>query len=953
MQRPTTQMIDAIIFDLDGVLTDTAEYHFQAWKRLADEEGIPFTREDNEKLRGVSRRESLALLLNGRSISDDDADAWMTRKNGYYREMIQSVTAKDLLPGVQALLAEIREAGLKIAIASASKNAADVLNGLGIRNLVDVLVDGTSPARPKPAPDLFLQAARELGVPPVRALVIEDAAAGIEAAHAAGMIAVALGPEERFEGRADLTLLNLDGITLSELTYAATWRVSEAQFEPERQHVIESIMTQGNGYLGTRATFEERNRGDQQATMIHGMWDDAPIVFTELANSPDWTALDITVNGTRFAPDTGTISDYARWHDLRDGVLYRRLRWQPQPDGPVLDLYFSRFPSLADPHIMAAHVEVDCVSGEAAISVAGSLNSHVENTGLLHWHPVSQEATEDHASVLLETRHTGKHLAMSMTMEASTTGAAAAENCPGVPGLRIESHLHEGQSLAVDKVVSVFSSRDTDDPLNAARSRLYEASHDGFAALEIANRAAWARFWRDGDVIIDGDDEAQLSLRHALYQLRIAASDRDERVSIAAKTLSGFGYRGHAFWDTEIFILPFFTYTQPSIARNMLMYRWHTFDGARRNAEDQGLAGARFAWESAETGDEVTPTFVPHPKNRHELIRIWCGDIELHITADVAYAIWQYWQTTGDDTFMCEVGAPILLETAIYWADRAEPENGRYSIRDVIGPDEYHEHVDNNAFTNVMVRWHLEHALEMHRWLHGLSSDAAAARALDEHLNITPEALAHWRDIADNIVIIRDPDTGLMEQFEGFFKLKEVDWPSWEGRTKSMQFLLGIEGTNEHQVIKQADVIITLCLLRDQFDQQTWQSNWDYYVPRTDHSYGSSLGPAIHAWAAAEMNQIDVAYEHFQRAARTDLADVRGNAGEGVHGASMGALWQSVVFGFAGLRTDGNTYTITPRLPSHWKRLAFNFYLHGQRHAVDLHAASIVSNPQMQAGETS
>src|SRR5688572_18507335 len=204
MQGNTTRYIDAIIFDLDGVLTDSAEYHFQAWKRLADEEGIAFSREANEKLRGASRRESLSLLLNERSITDDQAEAWMERKNSYYREMLTNITAGELLPGVAALLAEIRAAGLQIGVASASKHAGDVLDRLGIRASVDALVDGSRVSRAKPAPDLFLEAARELGVSPAHCLVVEDAAAGIEAAHAAGMIAVALGPAQRFESGADL-----------------------------------------------------------------------------------------------------------------------------------------------------------------------------------------------------------------------------------------------------------------------------------------------------------------------------------------------------------------------------------------------------------------------------------------------------------------------------------------------------------------------------------------------------------------------------------------------------------------------------------------------------------------------------------------------------------------------------------------------------------------------------
>jgi kojibiose phosphorylase len=934
-----------VIFDLDGVLTDTAEYHFQAWKQLADEEGIPFTREANEKLRGVSRRESLMMLLEGRTITDAQAEAWMERKNRNYRDMIKHVSPDDLLPGVRPLLGEICGAGLKIAVASASRNAPDVIAGLGIGDLLDAVVDGSRVSRAKPAPDLFLEAARELGVPPGRCLVMEDAAAGVEAARAAGMITVGLGPAERFKAAPDLLLPDLDGVHLDTLTYAGTWRVAEAAFDPAQQHVMESNMTQGNGYLGTRATLEERTPGDQQATMVHGLWDDAPIVFTELVNSPDWTALEVVVNGRRFALSEGTVSDYARVLDLRDGVLTRRVRWQPEADGPLLDLTFSRFPSMADPHVMALRLDVQCLSGNAAISVTGSLNSHVENTGLLHWNPISQTAAEDEASILLETRKSQKRLAMAMRLQANDPAAVReGVECPGCPGVRLNARLSAGQSLLVDKTVTIYTSRDVDDPWEAARARVHDVAQIDYKPLRDGNDAAWTDFWRDSDVIIEGDDEAQLAVRHALYHLRIAASATDEWVSIAAKTLSGFGYRGHAFWDTEIFVMPFFTFTQPKLARHMLMYRWHTLEGARRNAQRQGYAGARFAWESAETGEEVTPTWVTDQKNPHKLIRIWCGDIELHITADVAYAIWQYAQLTGDQDFMRDYGVPIILETAVYWASRAEPENGRYSIRDVIGPDEYHEHVDNNVYTNMMVRWHLTLAREAHAWLHTHAPEEAGV--LNQRLSLTPEVLAKWQHIADHIVIAQDPDTGLMEQFEGFFQRKEVDWPAFEGRTKSMQYLLGIEGANEHQVIKQADVLMMMCLLRDQFDARTWQSNWDYYVPRTDHSYGSSLGPAIHAWVAAEMGQIDTAYEHFHRAVLTDLTDVRGNTGEGVHGASMGALWQAVVFGFAGLRIADGSFSISPRLPDHWKRLKFHFYLHGKRQTVDLRAGDAAYNSE-------
>jgi kojibiose phosphorylase len=318
-------------------------------------------------------------------------------------------------------------------------------------------------------------------------------------------------------------------------------------------------------------------------------------------------------------------------------------------------------------------------------------------------------------------------------------------------------------------------------------------------------------------------------------------------VSIGAKTLSGLGYRGHVFWDTEVFVLPFFSFTQPHIARNLLMYRYHTLAGARRKAAANGFGGAQYPWESATSGDEVTPPWLPNFTKPQELVRIWTGDIELHITADIAYAIVQYWQVSGDDDFMRNYGVEIILDTARFWGERVELEieNGqrRYALRDVIGPDEYHDHVDNNAFTNRMAQWHLETALGLLDWLRDHYPEQAAA--LSQKLDLSPTRLDHWREVIARIIIPYDRESGLINQFENFFELEPVDWPAYEDRTTSMQALLGIEGANRHQVIKQADVIMLLCLLRDQYDRQTWQTNWETYMPLTDHSYGSSLGPKL------------------------------------------------------------------------------------------------------------
>jgi len=494
-----------------------------------------------------------------------------------------------------------------------------------------------------------------------------------------------------------------------------------------------------------------------------------------------------------------------------------------------------------------------------------------------------------------------------------------------------------GQEVVVDKFAAIYTSRDLPAADLPAAALGAVNAITGWDAALAENQTAWQAEWARTDVEVDGDEEAQIALRFNLFQMLIAAPRHDDRVNIGAKTLSGFGYRGHAFWDTEIFMLPLFTYTAPHIARNLLHYRYRLLPGARAKAKANGFEGAQFPWESADTCEEVTPTWVPHFGDRTKLVRIWTGDIEIHISADIAYAAHQYWTVTGDDAWYAAEGAEIILDTARFWASRAEwnpsADGGRYEFNDVIGPDEYHDHVDNNAYTNHLARWNLRTALETLDWLRAHAPERAEALAAS--LDLSAERLAHWRDVIARIYLpVRDD--GVLEQFEGYFERTPVDLPALEPRTKSIQELFGIEGASATQVLKQPDVLMLQYLLRDRFSDAVVKTNYDYYNARTDHTYGSSLGPAIQAIMACDVGRPDEAYAHFIRAVRADLRDARGNAGDGIHGASAAGTWQSVVFGFGGLRVTDEGWTVNPRLPSHWKRLKFSFSYRGQPQQVEL-----------------
>lgn len=714
------------------------------------------------------------------------------------------------------------------------------------------------------------------------------------------------------------------------------WIVTENCFDLKRQNHAETIFTIGNGYLGTRGAHEERYPGEERTTFIHGVFDDVPIVFTELVNAPDWLDLNLCLAGEWFSLTEGEVLSYQRQLDLRNGLLTREVVWR-SPHGLRWELTFERFASLANPHLLCQRVRVRSLQ-DGVVEVRAMLSGDTDNLNYKHWEWIGQGIGRDTAWLHLRTRTSGIELgaATRLTVYGGQTIQQTGWDARNGPTLVTTFALKSGETVEIEKITAFYTSRETNDPQGAARRVLETLPQRAWEAMWENHARAWQREWEACDVLIEGDDRAHLAVRFSLFQLLAAAPRQDERVSIGAKALSGYGYRGHVFWDTEIFMLPFFTCTRPEIARNLLSYRYHTLEGARLKARQNGFKGAQFAWESAATGEEVTPTWVPHPTDRTKLIRIWTGDIQIHISADVCYAIWQYWQITGDDDFMIQRGAEIFFDVARFWASRAEwnAETGCYEFNDVIGPDEYHDHVDNNAYTNALARWNLKTALAVLSWLEG--RDPQRAAELRRSLELDEKELRHWREVAEKIYWKQDESSGLIEQFEGYFQRKQIDLQALEPRTQSIQSLLGIEGASEANILKQPDVVMLAYLLPELFDEKTLRANYEYYTARTDHTFGSSLGPAIHAIIACRVGKPDEAYEHFMRAALADLEDVRGNAGDGIHAASAGGIWQAVVFGFGGLRFEPEGVKTYPCLPRHWKRLAFRVKYRGQAYEFDL-----------------
>ncbi len=683
---------------------------------------------------------------------------------------------------------------------------------------------------------------------------------------------------------------------------------------------------------------------------MHGVYDDVPGVYTELANCPDWLSLTIVVNGERFRLDRGEILHYERQLDLQHGILSRSIRWR-SPIGNTVDLKFDRFASLADREVLGLRCQITPITSgrlandfDGTIEIQSSINGYPDSQGFDHWEQIDRGEMEQGVWLQIRTRSSQIELGMAAKMTAIGSDAVLQVTNPlDCPTLTTTFLAAPGQTVGVEKVVTLFTSQDVRLPAQAAQTKL--ASLPAYGMLLDAHKMAWNQVWQQSDVEIEGDIQAQLAVRYNLFQLLISACPHitgncadNSRVSVPAKTLSGLGYRGHVFWDTEIFILPFFTLTQPDIARSLLTYRYNTLDGARRKAANSGYQGAMFAWESAATGDEMTPRWSILSDPYAEAVRLWSRDREIHISSDIAYAVWQYWQATGDDLWMRDYGAEIILDTARFWMSRVDwnARHERYEICGVIGADEHHEQVNNNAYTNRLVQWHLEKAIAIYAWLQ--QHFPGRMVELDRSLHPTPARQLRLEATTTQMYIPKDTKTGLIEQFEGFFKLKDINLSSYEPRTRSIQAVLGMDATNQTQVLKQPDVLMLLYLLRDtpECTPEILQTNWDYYAPRTDSTYGSSLCPSIHAILASRLGAAADAYRDFMQSALVDLEDSRDNTADGIHAASAGGVWQAVVFGFAGIQLTENGPVATPHLPPTWTRLKFKLNWHGTWHNFDL-----------------
>ncbi|MEK4851038.1 glycosyl hydrolase family 65 protein [Paenibacillus sp. FSL H7-0756] len=721
------------------------------------------------------------------------------------------------------------------------------------------------------------------------------------------------------------------------------WTVSEHSFEPGRITANGNKYMIGNGYMGFRGVLEEFGKEQLAAVTLAGVYDQTGGKWREPVNTPNGLYTVVSANGCKLSVLESEPLAHAQSLDLR-AAIHRRETMFGIPGGGRVTLTAERFASMDQLHLLAARWTLHCTA-DCRIEITTGIDGAVWDINGPH---LLEQQSRSAGGVLLSTACTGELGLPVAVAELIALGTAeqpkrvdAVIELDGGTALRhLSIEARAGETYTWYKYAAVYTGLDVKGypaeggPDERAVQTLQAAAATGYAGLLEAHRRKWAERWSRSDCVIEGDEEAQFALRYSMYQLLIIAPMKSEKVSIPARGLSGQVYKGAVFWDTEMFMLPFFLHSDPGIARNLMMYRIHTLDGARRKAAEYGYLGAFYAWESQDTGDDACTLFNVNDVFTGRPMRTYFRDKQIHISADVVHGLWRYVTFTGDDSILADGGAEVIWECARFFYSYAyyNPVKRRYELLDVTGPDEYHERVNNNVFTSAMVQETLKIALQTAERLqdkysavyNGLAESYADGPFLDEFTAM----------LAQLYVPQPDPDTLVIEQFDRYLQLEDVSLAELKARViHPNEYWGGGNGlAATTRILKQADVVLMLHLFKSRFSREVKQANWEFYEPRTEH--GSSLSACIYALAAADIGLPDWGYPYFMRTATVDLTgESKQYVGDlyigGTHPAANGGAWMAAVLGYAGLSFDGETAGLQPALPQGWTAVELPVILRG------------------------
>lgn len=714
------------------------------------------------------------------------------------------------------------------------------------------------------------------------------------------------------------------------------WEVVEESFTIENNLRNETIFSLSNGYVGMRGNFEEGYRGPEgtglNGTYVNGFYESEYIKYGETAygfaeksqtmlNVTDGKTIRLFVGDEEFNLLEGCVSEYERVLSLKDGLLRRGLTWT-SPKGRKIRLEIERLVSLSNRHLIAISYTVTPVDFGGTLTLLSALDGNVTNldagndprvgSGLKGRVLFPEDAwIEGTFGMLVQrTKNTGFSLACAMDHRLDTRDdcTVRSETGPSEVKTIFEVQAESGKPVRLVKYIAYASSMgERDKPADIVRQVLEEARLLSFDTIKKAQREYLDDFWYRADISIKGDPALQQSIRVNAFHL-LQAAGKDGRTNIAAKGLTGEGYEGHYFWDTEIYILPFFLHSFPEIGRKLLEYRYGILEKARERARQMSHAkGALFPWRTI--GGEECSAYFP------------AGTAQYHIDADIAFAVKKYMEATGDQDFLIKYGAEIVFETARLWADLGcfDERRGGFCINTVTGPDEYSALVNNNCYTNLMARENLLYAFETVRWMR--EHTPAEYSRLADKISLGPEEPEYWKKAADGMFVPYDERLGIYLQDDSFLDRKKWDFENTPKENYPLLLHYHPLVIYRHQVCKQADLVLLLYLLGDRFTKEEKRINYGFYEKVTTHD--SSLSTCIFSIEASETGDHEKAYEYFMETARMDLDDTHGNTKDGIHAANMAGTWQCIVNGFAGMRVRDGVLRFAPYLPASWEEYSF------------------------------
>ncbi|ERI94328.1 kojibiose phosphorylase family protein [Clostridiales bacterium oral taxon 876 str. F0540] len=728
------------------------------------------------------------------------------------------------------------------------------------------------------------------------------------------------------------------------------WCVIEEGFNPKENEVAESICSLGNGHMGQRANFEENYSGKSlQGSYMAGVyypdktrvgwWKNGyPEYFAKVLNSTNWIGIDIKVNGETLDLAKAEVKNFTRVLNMKEAYLERSFN-AVLANGNEVKVNAKRFLSTVYPEIGAIRYSVIPVNFNGEITITPYLDGDVKNQDSNYdekfWDEVQANVSTDISFLVMKTKKLDFHICSAMKFDIFNGGEKLSSDVTTNRKEKFVSNTvivkaEKDKEVVVYKYASNVTSRNysKEDLAVKATEVLTKAYNEGFDTLFAKQVQAWSEKWKESDIVIEGDVEAQQGIRFNIFQLNQTYTGEDERLNIGPKGFTGEKYGGSTYWDTEAYCIPFYLATaDPKVARNLLIYRYKHLEKAKENARKLGFKKGALYPMVTMNGEEC--------HNEWEITFE-----EIHRNGAIAYAIYNYVNYTGDKSYLGQYGFEVLAEISRFWKERVHysPRKGKYVMHGVTGPNEYENNVNNNWYTNRIAAWTLQYTLEVIDYLK--ANEPERYKELETKLQINAEETAKWRDIIDNIFYPVDEELGIFLQQEGYMdkeqilvsELPEEDRPlnqkwSWDRILRSC-------------FIKQADVLQGLFFLEHTFDEDTIRRNFNFYEPRTVHE--SSLSPCVHSILASKLGMQDKAYEMYLRTSRLDLDNYNNDTEDGCHTTSMAGTWMSVVQGFGGMRVRDGKLHFNPFIPGHWNSFSFKVMFRGALLKVNVTKENVV-----------